>query len=131
MKHAGDDSSTFSKALVSRPELLEDLVDEVQEYLEQHFEDADFVFRVVLLTSEAATNAMKHGNQFDPAKLVRVDVAASTGGVRIRVCDQGAGFDPGAQSDPLQEENLMRTGGRGLFLIREMADEVSFEDDGR
>lgn len=131
MKQDRPAEDTFQRTLESRVELLEPLVDETEAFLLEHTDDDELVYRAVLLVSEAATNAMKHGNRFDPNKRVRLEVVAEGAGVRIRVCDEGEGFDPGTIDDPLAQDHLLNTGGRGLFLIREMADEVSFGDRGR
>ncbi|UCC26125.1 MAG: ATP-binding protein [Gemmatimonadales bacterium] len=85
-------------------------------------------FRVAL--AEALANAMLYGNGSDPHKRVRVDVTVNDAEVSARVTDQGAGFDPDAVEDPTTPENLMRPGGRGLFLMRQLLDEVRFNDRG-
>lgn len=85
-------------------------------------------FRVAL--TEALSNAMLYGNGADPAKRVRVDVAVCDAHVSARVTDEGIGFDPAAVGDPTTPENLTRPGGRGLFLMRELLDEVSYNDRG-
>ncbi len=85
-------------------------------------------FRVGL--TEALSNAMLYGNQADPDKRVRVEVRLSTDEITARVIDQGPGFDPRAVPDPTQPENLVREGGRGLFLMRKLLDEVRYNDRG-
>jgi serine/threonine-protein kinase RsbW len=85
-------------------------------------------FRVAL--TEALANAMLYGNGADPHKRVRVDVTVNESEVLARVTDQGAGFDPDAVEDPTTPENLMRPGGRGLFLMRQLLDEVRYNDRG-
>jgi serine/threonine-protein kinase RsbW len=75
---------------------------------------------------EAVANAVKHGNQLDPAKrvLVRLDGAADE--LTIVIGDEGRGFDPERISDPLAPENQMKTSGRGIFYIRTFMDDVTF-----
>jgi serine/threonine-protein kinase RsbW len=85
-------------------------------------------FRVGL--AEALANAMLYGNGDDPSKRVRVDVTVSPARVCARVTDQGDGFDPESIADPTTPENLLRPGGRGLFLMRQLMDEVRFNDRG-
>ena len=85
-------------------------------------------FRVGL--AEALANAMLYGNGSDPAKRVRVEVTVSQLRVSARVTDQGDGFDPSAVEDPTTPENLLRPGGRGLFLMRQLLDEVRYNDRG-
>lgn len=85
-------------------------------------------FRVAL--AEALANAVLYGNGSDPAKRVRVDVAVCSERVTARVTDQGAGFDPSCVGDPTTPENLLKPGGRGLFLMRQLLDEVRFNERG-
>ena len=85
-------------------------------------------FRVGL--TEALSNAMLYGNGHDPSKRVRVEVTLGQGEITARVTDQGNGFDPHAVPDPTTPENLLKTGGRGLFLMRQLLDEVMFNDEG-
>lgn len=79
-----------------------------------------------LAVREGAINAMKHGNGFDPA--LQVDLAYVLGdrSLEVRIRDFGAGFDPTATPDPTAPENLLRTSGRGMLLIRSLVDEISY-----
>ncbi len=85
-------------------------------------------FRVGL--TEALSNAMLYGNGHDPSKRVRVEVTIEHGRVQARVTDQGLGFDPAAIPDPTAPANLMKAGGRGVFLMRQLLDEVSYNEVG-
>ncbi len=80
--------------------------------------------------SEALANAMIYGNGRDPAKRVRVEVELGVERVSVVVRDEGAGFDPGEVPDPTLPENIEEPGGRGIFLIRELMDEVDFHGCG-
>ena len=80
--------------------------------------------------TEALSNAMLYGNGDDPTKRVLVEVTVLERRVVARVIDQGSGFDPNRVPDPTLPENLTRPCGRGLFLMRELLDEVSFNDRG-
>ncbi len=111
---------------------LETIVEETQAFLEAHLpEDDDLVYKIVLLISEAATNAMEHGNQMDESKHVTVHVQAHSAYVEVEVADEGEGFNPESVADPLSEDNLFSDSGRGLFLMEEMADAVEYKDEGR
>jgi serine/threonine-protein kinase RsbW len=85
-------------------------------------------FRVGL--TEALANAMLYGNSHDPSKRVRVEIVVANGQIRACVTDQGMGFDHRSIPDPTTPENLLNPGGRGLFLMRQLLDEVSFNDQG-
>lgn len=87
-----------------------------------------FNFRVAL--TEALSNAMLYGNASDPTKRVQLDVQLFQGRVVACVRDQGNGFDPEAVEDPTLPENLTRPGGRGLFLMRKLLDEVRYNARG-
>jgi serine/threonine-protein kinase RsbW len=75
-------------------------------------------------------NAMLYGNGDDPSKRVRLQVTMMEGRVEATVKDQGSGFDPASVPDPTKPENLSKPCGRGLFLMRELLDEVSYNDRG-
>ena len=85
-------------------------------------------FRVGL--TEALSNAMLYGNSHDPSKRVRLEIAFQLGCIRARVTDQGPGFDPDSVPDPTRPENLTKPCGRGLFLMRQLMDEVLYNDQG-
>jgi len=85
-------------------------------------------FRVGL--TEALSNAMLYGHADDPSKRVLVQVSLLEGRVEATVKDQGPGFDPSSVPDPTTPENLTRPCGRGLFLMRELLDEVSYNSRG-
>jgi serine/threonine-protein kinase RsbW len=98
--------------------------------LEEHqYSDRD-VFGVRLALEEALVNAIKHGNQMDPAKSVRVFCRVNSGGIRIEIEDQGAGFVLEEVPDPTTDENLERPSGRGIMLMRAFMTSVNFNDRG-
>ena len=84
---------------------------------------------IALAVREAVANAIKHGNQADPAKRVEVEVEVKSdhSEVEIRVTDQGSGFDPSLVRDPLAPENLLRPNGRGLLFMQQYMDEIDYE----
>lgn len=89
-----------------------------------------FRFNVRVSLAEALANAMLYGNAGDPRKTVRVEVVLDGVCLEARVTDQGDGFDPDSVEDPTRPENLTRPGGRGLFLMRQLMDEVLYNDRG-
>jgi len=110
---------------------IEDAVDYVMERCrtcETYQKRLRLNFRVGL--TEALTNAMLYGNEYDPSKRVRVEVTLERGRLEARVTDQGRGFDPSTIPDPTEPENILKSGGRGLFLMRQLLDEVSYNDQG-
>src|SRR5438046_6277464 len=84
----------------------------------------DEVMQISMAVREAAVNAVLHGNAYDPAKKVVVDFEQTPKDLVITIRDQGKGLDPDKIPDPLAPENLLKTSGRGIFLIRSFMDEV-------
>ncbi|MBZ5609753.1 MAG: ATP-binding protein [Acidobacteriia bacterium] len=78
---------------------------------------------ISLAVHETAVNAVVHGNQYSQEKKVRVEISATGNQFRIRIADQGPGFDPDALLDPSQPEDLFRSSGRGVSLSRQVMDE--------
>lgn len=103
------------------------LVDRLRQH-EFHGSRVNLNFRVGL--TEALANAMLYGNGADADKRVRVEVEIDVVQVQVVVRDEGAGFDPRRVPDPTLPENLDRPGGRGIFLIRELMDEVDYNECG-
>ena len=80
---------------------------------------------------EALANAVIHGNHENPEKQVSVTCRFSMDGeVSITIRDQGDGFDCQALNDPTDQQNLLATHGRGVYLMRALMDEVAFEETG-
>ena len=90
--------------------------------------DEDSLHWVGVAIRESVINAIKHGNRHDPTKHVFVEFEATTDDVvpelTIRVRDQGEGFEPEEVANPLAPENLLKSSGRGIFLIRNFMDDV-------
>jgi serine/threonine-protein kinase RsbW len=90
--------------------------------------DDDAVHWVGVAVRESVINAIKHGNAGDASKRVHVEFAPlepqGPPGLSVRVRDEGAGFDPANLPDPLAPENLLKSSGRGIFLIRSFMDQV-------
>ena len=82
------------------------------------------IMKISMAVREAAVNAVLHGNAYDPAKKVTLAFERTGRDLVITVRDQGKGLDMSKVPDPLAAENLMKTSGRGIFLIRSFMDEV-------
>jgi serine/threonine-protein kinase RsbW len=94
------------------------------------FEGSRLTLNFRVGVSEALANAMLYGNRRDAGKRVRVEVQLDRAAVCVRVRDQGRGFDPAAVDDPTLPANLVRPGGRGVFLLRRLMDRVEFNERG-
>jgi serine/threonine-protein kinase RsbW len=86
------------------------------------FGDEDLM-KIGMAVRESMVNAVVHGNRYNANKKVRFSVTHSAESLTIRIADEGEGFDVESLPDPLAPENLMRTSGRGIFLIRSFMDE--------
>src|SRR5215213_9309697 len=87
-------------------------------------------FAIKMAVEEALVNAIKHGNQMDPDKSVRVAYALKPDRFDVRITDEGPGFDPADVPDPTAPENLERPCGRGLMLMRHYMTAVVYNDRG-
>jgi len=88
------------------------------------------LFSIKLALEEALVNAIKHGNQFDRNKSVRIEYEVNPDRFTIRITDEGTGFDPADVPDPTAVENLERACGRGLMLMRHYMSDVAFNENG-
>ena len=93
--------------------------------------DEDAMHWVSVAIRESVINAIKHGNRSDASKHVFVEFQATTKAnvpeLAIRVRDQGEGFDPERVANPLDVENLLKSSGRGIFLIRNFMEDVQLQ----
>lgn len=103
----------------------------VAESLAERFTDSHSIrFNVRVALCEALANAILYGNGNDASKTVHLLARYGRASLEIHVTDEGEGFDPDAVPDPTLPENLLRTDGRGVFLIRRLMDEVRYNEKG-
>lgn len=114
------------------PAAIPTITDGVMQVLqEKGWPDAD-AMAVELALQEAVANAIRHGCQGDRSKQLQCAVSCDDSGeILITVRDPGTGFDPSAVANPLDPENLLKSSGRGIFLINGLMDDVRFADGGR
>lgn len=101
--------------------------------LKTEFNIGDDVYGNVLISvTEAANNAMIHGNKCDEKKEVSIEYGLDERGKNLTfiIKDQGYGFDYNNLPDPTAPENIEKTHGRGVFLMMQLADMVVFSDNG-
>ena len=106
---------------------VERLIDTVCEDLKL---SEDNYGNILIAVTEAVNNAIIHGNKSNPEKKVKVIVDKITKEVIFSVFDEGGGFDFTNLPDPTAPENLEKPDGRGIFLMRNLADKVEFFDNG-
>ena len=107
------------------------LVESFVERIAEQYKIAPDIYGNILITlTEAVNNAIIHGNCNDETKTVRVQMRKKQDCLAVRVSDEGCGFDLDAIPDPTCPENLLKVGGRGVFLIRQLSDTVQFHNNG-
>lgn len=86
--------------------------------------------KILVATLEAVNNAIKHGNNGNPQKLVDVEIEYEGDEIRVTVTDEGNGFDPTKIPDPTMPENIEELSGRGVFLMTKLSDSIKFNTKG-
>lgn len=104
--------------------LVEDFIFETCETF--HLSDDD-INALMIAVTEASNNAIHHGNHGDPSKTVKVSMILDGNSLTVSVSDQGKGFDPHSIPDPLAEENILKTSGRGVFLMKNIMKSVKYD----
>lgn len=107
--------------------LIEPLVVSV---LEKHAISNDIFGNVLVAITEATNNAIQHGNKLDPNKKVQISYSVDEDMIRFTIQDEGQGFNPDILPDPTDPENIEKPHGRGVFLMKRLADVISFEENG-
>jgi len=104
--------------------------DEIEQALKNNQYGEHDIFGIKLALEEALINAIKHGNQMDRSKKVRVAYRVCRDRFDVRIDDEGPGFSPEDVPDPTAAENLERPCGRGVMLMRHYMTEVQYNRRG-
>ena len=123
-------SWSYVNALSSKLELGREFVTTVVDQLKLLSWPEPEIFGIRLALEEAVVNAMKHGNLLDETKLTRINCKISPDRFWIEIEDEGVGFDPQEVPDCTAEENLDKTSGRGLLLMKHYMTCVRYNDSG-
>jgi serine/threonine-protein kinase RsbW len=86
---------------------------------------------ILISLTEAVNNAIIHGNHSDECKCVHIEIHEQPQSLTVVVRDEGEGFNPDHVVDPTLPENIAKTGGRGIFLIKQLCDQVRYGSNGR
>ena len=121
---------TTRLVLPSHIEAVADAAAAVTDFIRNCGVSEELSFGIEMAVRESVTNAMVHGNQEDESKSVEVVFNCHDNELEIEVRDQGEGFEPANVPDPTNAENLLKTSGRGIFLMRTFMDEVHFNTKG-
>jgi serine/threonine-protein kinase RsbW len=119
---------------ISIPSLLEN-IQVIESFIDNAKEDFaindDMYGNIMISVTECISNAIIHGNQSDAQKMVHLELQTTPGLLLCVIEDEGAGFDFSSLADPTAPENIEKIGGRGIFLMRNLSDEVKFELGGK
>ncbi|MCD9016344.1 ATP-binding protein [Parachryseolinea silvisoli] len=115
-------------SIVENIRMIESFIDNAKERF--HLDD-DIYGNIMIAVTEAVNNAIKHGNASDKTKNVHLSLSLDESMIRFVVKDEGVGFDYQNLPDPTAPENIEKPGGRGIFLMKHLSDEVDFKEEGR
>lgn len=119
---------------ISIPSLLENIkiIESFIDNARERFEINDDIYgNIMISVTECISNAIIHGNESDKNKLVHLELLIEEELLKFIIEDEGSGFDYNDQQDPTSPENIEKIGGRGIFLIKHLSDEVKFEEGGK
>jgi serine/threonine-protein kinase RsbW len=102
----------------------------ILEQLRKNHYSEDAIFAIRLAFQEAVANAMRHGNQGDPARSITIGISVDRSRAVIHIQDEGRGFDPTLVPDPTLPERISLPNGRGIMLIRAYMNHVDFNEQG-
>jgi serine/threonine-protein kinase RsbW len=131
---SGSESSPYvelKQSFSSQIEAISPFLEQLMHFIKSFRSGDGGEVDIEIAVREALANAVIHGNQEDPKKRVRVTSRCSDDGqVFITIRDEGRGFDSRTVPDPTTPENVLSSHGRGIYLMRMLMDEISFEQDG-
>lgn len=107
--------------------IIESFIDNAKEKFDLN---DDIYGNIMISVTESVNNAIKHGNLSQASKNVSISLFLNESQISFRVKDEGSGFDYENLPDPTAPENIEKPGGRGIFLMKHLADEVVFTNKG-
>lgn len=107
--------------------IIEKMVDEISDEIKL---SSDIYGKILIATIEAVNNSIVHGNKLDSTKKVFIDAYLENNELHLIIADQGKGFDFTNVPDPTIPENIENISGRGVFLMKKLADNLIFNDLG-
>lgn len=108
--------------------MIESFIDNCKEKFQLN---EDIYGNIMIAVTEAVNNAIRHGNKNDSTKNVSLALTLEENLIRFKIEDEGTGFDYNSLPDPTAPENIEKPGGRGIFLMKHLSDEVKFKEGGR
>jgi serine/threonine-protein kinase RsbW len=123
-------SELYTLQLPSKPESITQLELLIEQIADKHQVSEDTFANMMTCLNEIAINAIVHGNKLDESKKVIVNADVDTKRVIWTITDEGEGFDYDHLPDPTAEENLENLTGRGVFIVKQLADQCVFNTKG-
>src|SRR5690606_22304170 len=115
-------------SIIENIRMIESFIDNAKDKF--HLND-DMYGNIMIAVTEAVNNAIKHGNANDRTKNVFLSLSLNESLIKFVVKDEGGGFNYQNLPDPTEPENLEKVGGRGIFLMKHLSDQVEFKEEGR
>ena len=115
-------------SLTENIRIVESFIDNAKEKFEL---DDDIYGNIMIAITESVNNAIIHGNAGDKSKNVFLSLDMENNTIVFNISDEGQGFDYNSLPDPTAPENIDKPGGRGIFLMKALSDELNFEDGGK
>ncbi len=122
---------TTQMVLSSKTENINQVERLIEQIRDQYPLHEDVYGNMLVAVTEAVTNAIQHGNKLNPSKNVNVNCDYAEDKISFTIKDEGTGFDHYNLPDPTSPENLEKASGRGIFLMKHLADQIIFSDSGR
>ena len=126
-----DIGKAVEKTIISDITLIKGISTEIVKKLEGLQADPSDIFDIKLCVEEALRNAIEHGNAYDKNKKVNLRYAIDDGCFSMTISDEGEGFDVHSVPNPVKKENLLKAGGRGVYLISRLMDRAEYSNKGR
>jgi serine/threonine-protein kinase RsbW len=115
-------------SLIENIRIIESFIDNAKEKFSL---DDDIYGNIMIAVTESVNNAIVHGNKNNKEKNVSLSLFLHDNSIKFKVEDEGKGFNYTNLPDPTSPDNLEKPGGRGIFLMKHLADEVQFLEEGR
>lgn len=122
----------YNKKFSSDPDNLAEVEKFFTDVADEFNLDDEIKNNLSLSLSEAASNAMVHGNKLDPKKYVDIIITVGDNKIEVVIKDEGNGFDPSSVPDPTAPENLLKDSGRGIHIMKTFLENIryNFTDSG-
>jgi serine/threonine-protein kinase RsbW len=103
----------------------------IEDVCEEHKVNSDYFGNILIAVTEAVNNAIQHGNKLNKDKNIFIRYQPGKGKLCFFITDEGTGFDYDSLPNPTLPENIEKTSGRGIFLMKHLADEILFHENGK